>query len=142
MHFDELNEFQRELLTEAYGAQHAQRLRALIGVPVCAVSSALAAWFFIIADDSGYGGMLGWPIILGLGAVAAWMLFETLAERRVRWAVRSFNLDSTAERQLLSSLRNTPALDEARRRARSEIAGEMREGARRARRHDWWGSRR
>jgi hypothetical protein len=138
MRFEDLNEFQQELLAEAYQAQHVQRLRALIGVPVAMAISSLAGWYFIVSDESGHGGMLGWPIILTLCVVSLWMLAETVSGRNVRWAIRSFNLEPDSERMLLESMRNASVIAQARRRARSEIHAELEEGARRVKKKQWW----
>lgn len=139
MRFEDLTADQQELLAEAYGKQHVQKLRAMIGVPVCVLGAALAGWFFILADDSGHGGILGWPIILILGGLAAWMLAETYFEKRVRWMIRSFNLGPEDERGVLASLKAAPALAQERSRARSEIGAELKEGARTlADPRPWW----
>lgn len=142
MRFEELGEFQREMLAEAYRHQEAQRLRALIGVPVCITVSVLAYWFFIVRDDTGGGGLLGWPIILVLVGIAIWMTLETIANRRVRWILRGLNLSKEAQDEVVASIRRSPALAAERTRARSMIGEELKEGARRVRRmrkYGWLG---
>jgi hypothetical protein len=138
--FEDLSETQRELLADAYREQRVQRARAWIGIPLCVAGSAAAAWFFIVGDESGYGGYLGWPMAVALGAVALWMLVETILERGVERVIRTFGLELGAERTLRASLRVAPSLAEERRRARMEIEDELFEGGRRALKKDWWGT--
>lgn len=140
MRFSDLTGSQRDLLAEAYREHTLQRLRALIAIPVCALISALAVWFFVLADGSGYGGYLGWPIVGVLGAVSGVMLLETLLDRGVRRIIRTFNLGPDASRALRMSLSREPALKAARRGAWSAAGGELGEGARRAGAGDWWGT--
>ncbi len=142
MRFEELDEFHQELLLEAYRHQEAQRLRALIGVPVCIVISVLDVWFFMIRDDPGQGRLLGWPVLLVFVGIGIWMLLETITNKRVRWALQGLNLQSGADREVLASMKRSPRLASERARARSMIGDEMKEGARRVRRmrkHGWWG---
>jgi len=134
LRFEELGEFERELLAEAYRHQQTQRLRALIGVPVCVAISILDYWFFMLRDDSGAGGLLGWPVLLVVAGIGVWMLLETIANRRVRWVLRSLNLQKDVERELVISMKRSPLLAAERARSRSTIGDELKEGSRRIRR--------
>src|SRR5690242_12431611 len=107
MRFDELGEFQRELLAEAWRQQEVQRLRALIGVPVCVVVAAADVWFFVLRDETGMGGILGWPVFLLMAGIAAWMVLETVTNRRLRWALRGLELEA-AQDEILASMRSSP----------------------------------
>lgn len=140
MRFEELDEFGRGLLVDAFRDQLAQRMRALIGVPVCVAVAALAYAFFISGDDLGGGGVLGWPIVLAMGGIACWMLAETLANRRVRWALRGLALDESEE-EILAAMRTAGLLTSGRTQARTVIREELHEGTRRAAlvvRRGWW----
>jgi hypothetical protein len=107
--FEELGEFERTLLVDAYRQQAVQRLRALVGVPVCVAISAFAFWFFILGDDTGGGRLLGWPIVLVMGGIAIWMVLETVTNHRVRWALRGMNLQNAGE-ELLESMKSSPVV--------------------------------
>lgn len=141
MRFDQIGAFQRELLVEAWRHQEVQRLRALIGVPVSLAIAAADLWFFVLQDDTGNGGLIGWPVFLLMVGIAGWMTLETVTNRRLRWALRGLDLEGS-EREILASMRSSPLLAAERARARSEIGAELKEGARRAdqvRRRGVWG---
>ena len=141
MRFEDLGEFQQSLLLDAYRDEQVQRLRALIGVPVCVVVSVLSAWFFGFRDETGNGWLLGGPIVVVMMGIAAWMVLQTVANRRVRWALQGLNLpDAEAEEEILASMKCSPRLGSERARARSTIRGELEDGARRVRRRDWSGA--
>jgi hypothetical protein len=130
MKFEDLGEFERSLLMNAYRDEQVQRLRAFVGVPVCVVISALSAWFFILRDDTGGGLLLGVPILVVMIGIAVWMVLQTIANRRVRWALRGLSLQNAqAEEEVLASMKRSPRLASKRAEARSTIGGELKEGA-------------
>jgi hypothetical protein len=138
--FEELDEFGRGLLVDAFRDQLAQRLRALIGVPVCVAVAALAYAYFIAGDDLGGGKVLGWPVVLAMAGISCWMLAETLANRRVRWALRGLGLDESEE-EILAAMKAAGLLSTGRAQARAVIRDELNEGTRRAAlvaRRGWW----
>jgi hypothetical protein len=109
MKFEDLGEFERELLVEAWRHQEVQRLRAFVGVPVCLAIAVADLWFFVLRDDTGMGGLIGWPVFLLMIGIAGWMILETVTNRRLRWALRGLNL-AGSEQEILASMRSSPLL--------------------------------
>lgn len=132
MTFDQLDPKKQDLLADAYRSDMTHRFRTMVALPIGGTALAVLWWFLLRGDDSGGG----WIMMLLMGGPIAgmllWMLFQAFTLRRVTWALRSFDLDPEAAKELAASLKTTRQLARERNEARAVITEEFKEGAKAA----------